>query len=159
MRNKIRFYNRLFFRIYLCIGGVLSIFSIVVGVVFINLYKQSNMDVYTSQLKLKAINVASKVTEYAAAGQYDEYLNYMDAIESMEDSSITDIWIMRNRNAENPLRKKYENVSLKKSDLTTDTKKVINKAFKNTPPWYLSLVQKSQSHSLLHVLRHRSWVL
>lgn len=93
------------------------------------LYGQSVFNDFTNQLTADAQEIADEIEEYANDGEASEYLNYMEAIESMLDSQMVDVWIMSYNKAEKKLPNKYVNVRLKYSDLSVGMKEIMDKVY------------------------------
>lgn len=129
-KQRLRFYNKLYFR-FLCILGVaFSVLVVLIGIVFMRLYDQNVFGQYTSQLKDDAGEIADKIEEYVISNESSQYLNYMDAIESVLDSQMVDVWVMRYNKAVNKLPGKYVNVSLKYSDFSDGMKEIMKAVYR-----------------------------
>ncbi len=129
MKKNIRFYNTIYFRVLLIFGIMFSLFVTITGIVFVKMYSRSVIQDYAEQLKIDAERIADSVEEYSMNDEASDYLNYMEAVESILDSQMVDVWIMPNNKADNELKPRYCNVSMRYKDLSPGMKKVINSAY------------------------------
>lgn len=134
MKKGIRFYNTIYFRVLVIFGIVFSLFVTITGIVFVKMYSRNIIQDYAEQLITDAKRIADNVEEYSISEENSDYLNYMDAVESILDSQMVDVWIMPYRKADNRLKPKYCNVKMKYKDLSGGMKKVINNACKKDSP-------------------------
>lgn len=134
MKKGIRFYNTIYFRLLVIFGVVFSLFITITGIVFVKMYSRNIIQDYAEQLTTDAKRIADNVEEYSLAEEDSAYLNYIDAVESILDSQMVDVWIMPDRKSVNKLKPKYCNVKMKYKDLSSGMKKVIQQAYKNDEP-------------------------
>lgn len=120
-------YNRLFFRVYLYYAVMLLVFAVLIGIIFIRLFEQNTMKIYSDQLKEEAHRISIRISEFI---ETDDYIDYPSYIETLQDMEASDIWIISNKDAKNPMNSKFENVNLENIDLKENKiEKIIKNAF------------------------------
>lgn len=120
-------YNKLFFRIYLYYAIMLTFFAILLGIIYLNLYKQDLMDNYTKQLQIKAESISSILTECVKTEDNESFTSYIEVLDVIETS---DVWIISNPESNNPMKKvMQENVNLVDVEIMNEQQKVLDKAF------------------------------
>ncbi len=93
MKNKIAFKLTLYF------SAALLLFSIIIGSVFISLFKNHTIQLYKADLEKRAVTIATTLSEYTSGGPgagltggrqggYGVYLRLLDEI------AMTDVWIV-----------------------------------------------------------------
>ena len=93
MKKGIRFYNTIYFRMLVIFGVVFSVLLVLVGVVFMEIYSESVIRDYEKQLITESEEIAYNVEDYAINDEPSEFVNYMDAVTSMLESQMVDVWI------------------------------------------------------------------
>lgn len=119
----------MFFRIYLYFGIILALFAVLIGFIFMNLYEQSTVDSYRQSIEEKADRISNKIAEFSMNKTKSGFSAYNEAIKSMENKQTTDIWIVSNKNAADPLEAELTNVDVSGTDLGTEIAEVLQKAF------------------------------
>lgn len=94
MKNKIAFKLTLYF------SAILLLFSIIIGSVFVTLFKQHTMELHKTDLEERAVKMASTLSSFinnpnsgmgmmgGRPGGYGAYLRFLDEI------AMTDVWIV-----------------------------------------------------------------
>ena len=131
MKKGIRFYNTIYFKMLVIFGAVFSVLLLLVGVVFMEIYSESVIRDYEKQLITESEEIAYNVEDYAINDEPSEFVNYMDAVTSMLESQMVDVWILPNYKSDNRLKKKYTNVSVKYNQLSKGMKKTVKYVFEN----------------------------
>ncbi len=131
MEKKVRFYNRLYFRIFSVFGLSASVLVLLIGVVFFKLYSINVIEGFKSQLESNAAEIANRVRYYAIEGEDSGYADYIDATQALLESQTVDVWVMSYYKAgENKLKNKYVNTSIKYKNLSPGMKSVMRKVYK-----------------------------
>ncbi len=99
--NKVRIYNRLFFKLYLNYAIMLFITALLIGLIFIRLYEDSIVKTYQDQLQTQAENISERMSQFIISGQYAEALDYV--YYSKDISGSEDIWTIPNPEAMMPM--------------------------------------------------------
>jgi len=96
--------NRIAFKLTLYFSAVLLLFAIIIGTIFITLFRDQTMKEHKSDLEARAVSIASTLSEYMSntssgsskgmmgngngIGGYGAYLRFID------DIAMTDVWIV-----------------------------------------------------------------
>lgn len=121
--------NRLFFKVYINYALVLTVFAILVGLIFMNLYENATMENYRSKMLIQANVITGKLSEAIINNESEGYLDYIQIIQELDNES--DLWTISNPNAINPMSKSLENTNLEDVVISQDTATVIEGAFHN----------------------------
>ncbi|SFR56543.1 sensor histidine kinase [Anaeromicropila populeti] len=125
----IRFYNRLFFRIFSYFAVVVSLFAVLLGFIYMKLYESGTMETYRDDLIRQAERIAFQVSDFSATEQQNEFIAYEDALYTVEDPELTDVWILANPNVQTPLADTFTNIKLSNVTLMPEYNEILNKAF------------------------------
>lgn len=109
---------------------MLTVLAVLVGLIFMNLYKTKTMDNYKYKLQNQATSIAGQLSEFIINGEEDNYIEDLDTLGKL-DPDTPDIWTISNPNAVHPLNKNLENVDLDDVKLSQDCIDVIESAFHN----------------------------
>ncbi len=101
MKNKSRF------RLLMYFSGTLLVFSLIIGLVFLHLFSQHNMNVHKAELKNRATKIAGTLAEYWAGntgqmhgrGMMGQGMGLGAYLRFIDDIAMTDVWIV-DRNLE-----------------------------------------------------------
>ncbi len=121
--------NDIVAKIYLSFTFVLVLTSLLTGIIFIRLYRQNYIRSHSGLLAKQGKKIAKRVSRFERNGHIEQFLKYSTYIDEIEGAENTDVWIMSNENAENPLAKEYTN-GISEGVLTDDMYDVINAAYK-----------------------------
>ena len=130
MKNKIAFKLTLYF------SAALLLFALIIGSVFMTLFKSHTMSLHKTDLAKRAITMADTLSEFMnntnsrmgvpGAGQgkgYGAYLRFLDQI------AMTDVWIV-DENLEVLTSRKTSNNQYSYTDLPPDAERVVKEVFK-----------------------------
>lgn len=129
-RNKVRVRNRLFFKVYINYAIMLTVFAVLLGIIYMKLYETNTMKNYKDKLRFQATSMSIRLSKTIINGEDESYLEYL-AIMNELDIENPDIYTISNPNASNPMDKDLENADLEDVDLPEDCIKVIETAFDN----------------------------
>ncbi|MDD3174661.1 MAG: ATP-binding protein [Herbinix sp.] len=101
--NKVRIYNRLFFKLYRNYALMLIITAALIGFIFMWLYQKMTMDNIVAELRSQAKAVSEETTNYIEDDNEKEYLEYLEYISSLEEVNDWDIWTYSNPKATVPM--------------------------------------------------------
>lgn len=104
--NKVRIYNRLFFKLYLNYAVMLLVTAVLICLIFMKLYQDMTMNNKIKELEQQANTISIRTTDHILSGRIDEYLEYLDNIYGINQ---WDIWTISNPNATNPMDVSMEN--------------------------------------------------
>lgn len=120
----------MFFQIYLYFGIILTLFALLIGMIFMNLYQDSIMDSYKEQLFAQAERISDQMSQLVMEEDKEGSLIYMDYLESLEGSETTDIWFLANEKAKKPMEREFTNVDIDDVPLIPEMERVIKRALK-----------------------------
>jgi len=99
-KNKPKFYNKLFFKVYMNYAMLLVLFAALLGFIYLNQYKNVYVEEFKEEKINQAINVSNKMNEYVKGMDYS---NVREQIATYADLVGGDVWIIQNINAAVPL--------------------------------------------------------
>ncbi|MGB8454917.1 MAG: ATP-binding protein [Anaerocolumna sp.] len=129
-KNKGRARSRLFLKVYINYAIMLTVLAVLVGLIFMNLYKDKTIENYKQKLLKQAASISDKLSTRINDNDDDTYREYIEILEELDTDNV-DIWTISNPNAASPMDKKLENVNLEDVTLPKDCTDVIEEAFKN----------------------------
>jgi signal transduction histidine kinase len=124
MKNKIALRLTAYFSV------VLLLSSLVIGLVFITVFRDHTMELYKSDMEQRALNIAATLSEYMNAGTshgrqqggYGTYIQFLD------DIAMADVWIV-DENLEFITAGRGGNTAYNYEDLPTDAEAVVKEVF------------------------------
>ena len=93
-------YNRLFIRTYTSFAAVITVFALLLGVLYMRMYEEATVENYEQQLTKKAQAISNRCSTYFLDNQTAEWLKYLVLLVELEG---TEIWPISNPDAEHPL--------------------------------------------------------
>lgn len=129
--NKVRVKNQLFFHVYVNYAIMLSVFAVLLGLIYMKLYETKTMDNYREKLEAQAESISKRLSKTIIYNENESYLEYLAILDEI-DIEKPDIYTISNPNAAHPMDKKtLENAPLVDGDLPNDCLRVIEAAFEN----------------------------
>ena len=98
--NKVRIYNRLFFKLYINYAAMLVVTAILICLIFMKLYIKMTMDRSLDELEYQARKVSEKAQEYIVSQKVNAFKNDIGLLENVNS---WDVWIVSNPGADNPM--------------------------------------------------------
>ncbi len=123
-------WDSLFFRIFLYFATILTVFAILLGIIFMNLYRQNTLTTYDEQLKNQGRQIANNISTYVNNNDITRYISYLFSWQEMLLIENTDLWVLSNPDAVEPLKNEFSNVALDNVNISEDMQSVISKACK-----------------------------
>lgn len=93
-------YNRLFIKTYISFAAVITIFALLLGVLYMRMYEEATVENYEQQQTKKAQAISNRCTTYFLDNQSYEWWSYLVMLSELEG---TEIWSVSNPNAARPL--------------------------------------------------------
>ena len=93
-------YNRLFIKTYTSFAAVITVFAVLLGVLYMRMYEEATVENYEQQLTKKAQAISKRCSTYFLDSQPVEWWQYLLMLSELEG---TEIWSVSNPNAVNPL--------------------------------------------------------
>lgn len=129
--NKVRIYNRLFFKLYLNYAVMLVITAGLIGLIYMFQFQTTTKNNMFAELRTQAKTVSDEASNCIKSGKADDYLTYVDTLNNVNN---WEIWTFSKPDASIQMNEKmetgdsYEDV-IKSSDYTAFVP-FINSAFK-----------------------------
>lgn len=120
-------YNRLFIKTYTSFAVVISIFAILLGVLYMRMYEQATIENFEQQLTKKAEQIAKRCSTYFIDNASVEWFNYLILLSEVDG---TEIWAVSNPEAMYPLGANMA-IGLDVSSLSEEYVEVAQCAFGN----------------------------
>ena len=119
--------NDIILRIYLSFAFVLAFTALMIGTIFLQLYQKNYLNSYTATMNRQGKAIAKRVSRFARNNKPGQFLKYSTYIDEIEKAEETDIWIVSDARAENPLGDEYINADI--NSLTEEMYQVLDGAF------------------------------
>ena len=128
--NKVRVYNRLFFKLYLNYAMMLLVTAVLICLIFMQLYKNTTMKSTREELMGQASNISEMMTmNHINTRNYSGFLEY---INNQQKIMGLDIWTISNPNAVLPMDERMETNSLEEFSVGyTEYIDLVESAFNN----------------------------
>lgn len=128
--DRFLYKNDISLRIYLSFVFILMVAVVLLGTVFIHLYQENYTRSYTILLTKQGKRIAGRVSTMYAKGKQNQYSKYSTYVDELEKAENTDVWIMSNENAAQPLSEDFTNAEMAEGDLTEEMYQVQQAAFR-----------------------------
>lgn len=131
--EKKKFHKLLFVKTCFWFAVIMTLFAVVLGLIYMRLYEQTIMDNYREETKMKAESVAKRCSTFFLQGDtagWQEYLTMLNEIEQVE------VWMISNDEAVYPLTGEY---AISRGLFTTlasyqnSYRDILNNVFHNIP--------------------------
>lgn len=110
MRNDgNRFYQKVFFRLFLCFALVVLMFAILLSVIYMKLYETDTINSFRDDLIQKADRISQMVSVYAREQDKQGFNAYNSVIGSFFDKEKTDFYIISNVDSPYALAEDFTN--------------------------------------------------
>lgn len=98
--GKIKFFNRLFVKVYFSFAAVITLFVLILGIVYLRLYENTTMESYKQQTKRQAESIAGRCSRYFLFSDSEGWMDYLILLKELNE---TEVWVISNKEAHNPL--------------------------------------------------------
>ena len=127
MLKKIkRRFNTIFFRVFGAFAVLILIFAVLLGTIFISIYRSTTENYNRQALARIANNVAVRFRDYVLDGDTDEYLEYFSSFAEFEDAEV---WSFSNPNAAVPMDTSFESTTIQAVSDQREFKRMLEGAF------------------------------
>lgn len=120
-------YNRLFIKTYISFAAVITVFALLLGVLYMRMYENAAVANYEQQLTKKAKAISGRCSTYFLDNQAYEWWSYLMLLSELEG---TEIWSVANPTAAYPLGRDMA-TNLDEDTLTGEYMEVAQVAFNN----------------------------
>ena len=93
-------YNRLFIKTYTSFAAVITVFALLLGVLYMRMYEEAAVENFEQQQTRKAQAISKRCSTYFLDNQPESWKNYLTQLSELEG---TEIWPISNPNAAYPL--------------------------------------------------------
>ncbi|HKL80571.1 MAG TPA: ATP-binding protein [Mobilitalea sp.] len=127
--NKVRIYNRLFFKLYLNYAVMLMVTAVLICLIFIKLYEDNIMKTHKEQVKKQANNISEMISIDFI---YDNADDFLTLCKNMERAFELDLWTVSNPYAVHPMDELLATNSYDEI-IGSEYEDIVNSAFQNVP--------------------------
>lgn len=121
--------NDISLRIYLSFVFILIVTVVLIGTIFIHMYRNNYTRSYTTLLTKQGKKISRRISNMYAKGKLDQFIKYSAYVDELEKAENTDVWIISNEDAPHPLPEDYTNAEMEKDDLTEEMYQIQQGAF------------------------------
>ncbi|NLK29338.1 MAG: HAMP domain-containing protein [Clostridiales bacterium] len=129
--NKVRIYNRLFYKLYANYAIMLLVTAVLICLIFMKLYYDTTMENHRDQLVKQAYKVSERMTEFIEYGRTEDFLEYLNTLIEINDM---DVWTVSNPASTNPMNESLATNSYEEfldSEIYADYAEILQSAFSN----------------------------
>ena len=105
--------RKIFWRVGIYFALALVSLTAVAGLVFTRFNRHNIMGVYKEELKSIAQSVSERVSDAVTGDDSKDFFTYLSALKDFGEFRNTDIWILANPSADEPLDEAYTNVDVR----------------------------------------------
>ncbi|HKL99709.1 MAG TPA: ATP-binding protein, partial [Mobilitalea sp.] len=127
--NKVRIYNRLFFKLYLNYAVMLMVTAVLICLIFIRLYEDNIMNTHKEQVKKQASNISEMISIDFI---YDNADDFLTLYKNMERAFELDLWTVSNPYAVHPMDELLATNSYDEI-IGSEYEDIVNSAFQDVP--------------------------
>lgn len=142
--------KKIFWRVGIYFAVALVIMTAVTGLAFTRFNRHNIMNVYKGELKSMARSISEQVTEAMVDNNSEDFSTYLSALKDFGELRDTDIWILANPSAEEPLGEEYTNVNISSLNVQEEnTRAMLNASFQGKTKSYSgydSIYEKDMMH-------------
>lgn len=121
--------NDVVLRIYTSFAFLLTLTGVLIGVIFMMLYEKNYVGSYVRLLTSQGKEISRRVSSFSFKKKPIGFAKYIAYIDEMEQAENTDVWVVTNKGAGNPLGDDYVNAQVEKTNLSKDMISVVDQAF------------------------------
>lgn len=135
--NRKKLFHRLFIKLYINYAAMLMVFAVLIGIIFINLYRHQTYASTQKQLEERAWRISQQLTDYIIDEKYDDFLEYIYRYLQMIENN--DVYTISNPYAKTPMNSKMETCSydVVQSSMPTYLD-MVDQAFDNVKSYHMS---------------------
>ena len=116
--------------IYASFAVVLVLTGLLTSYIFMQLYQKNYVESYTELLTKQGKIISKRVAGFADTGAEPEFEDYNAYVDELEQAENTDVWIIANDAAKEPLSEKYVNAMADSENVSEGTLEVLKNTFK-----------------------------
>lgn len=154
--------KKIFWRVLVYFGVVLTVFTILIGMLFTRFNRTNIIKTYKKQLGSLAASVAGQTSQAAKEGNNDKFQNYLRSIEDYAEIQDIDVWVISHLEAKEPLSDDFTNVDISSVDLPDKTRSILESAYNGKKKSYSAfdnIYEKTMLHYAVPVYNNRGYVI
>lgn len=93
-------FGGLFLRMYISFAAVIALFAVILGVLFMRMFKSATINDYQKELQTKTVNLANRCSKLNKNKQKSQWITNLITLQEVEG---LEIWLWSNKEAEEPL--------------------------------------------------------
>lgn len=121
--------NDVVLKIYTSFAFVLALTGVLIGMIFMNLYQKNYIRSYTKLLTKQGKIISRHVSRFSNNQNQAAFQKYNGYIDEIEQAENTDVWIVSNFEAEEPLKDDFINAEADEAVLSKDMVTTLEQAF------------------------------
>ena len=121
--------NDVVLKIYTSFAFVLALTGVLIGMIFMNLYQKNYIRSYTELLTKQGKIISKHVSRFSNNQKPEAFQRYNGYIDEIEQAENTDVWIVSNQTATEPLGEEFINAQADESILSKDMMTTLEEAF------------------------------
>lgn len=137
-KEKVR--HRLYAQVYVYFSAIVVIFTLLMALIFIKLYKHNSKSSYDNLLNSQVQVIAERMNRYVLTDDVEDYSVYM---EMLEDTLGADIWILSNEASSEPMNQDFVNIQVTHNEMSQEIREVLRQA-------YLGRTINMSGYSMIH---------
>lgn len=121
--------NDVVLKIYTSFAFVLALTGVLIGMIFMNLYQKNYIRSYTKLLTKQGKIISRHVSRFSNNQNQAAFQKYSGYIDELEQAENTDVWIVSNLLANEPLKEDFINAEADEEILSKDMLMTLEQAF------------------------------
>lgn len=121
--------NDVVLKIYTSFAILLTLTGVLIGLIFMMLYEKNYVRSYTNLLTKQGKSISRRVSGFVAKDKVTLFQKYNVYIDEIEQAENTDVWIVTNEKAKNPLPQEYVNAQVGETTLSKEMLQVLEAAY------------------------------
>ena len=130
--------NDVVLKIYASFAIVLVLMGVLTGFIFLNIYRENYLSSYTELLTDKGKIISKRVARFEERDKETKFANYNTYVSQLERVENTDIWVVANKNAKEPLRESFVNAVADDITVSGGTLNILEQTFEKGKVFHTS---------------------
>ena len=140
-------FNSLFVRVYFYFGIMLSLTSVMIGIIFMKLYEQNSIKSYRNDIEKEMVEIVDRTEEFIKNNENNlSVASYQEVLDSIFSG---DIYILSNPNAEHPMNTRFANVKNNDNLIKSDFEEILAKVFRGESVYQIDYMKTYRSKVLI----------
>lgn len=122
--------NDVMMRIYVSFALILGFTGVLIGLIFVTLYEKSYIGSYTELLSRQGKIIARHVAKFDQNENQKQFEKYSIYVDQLEQAENTDVWIVANPKAKEPLKEGFTNADLDAESVSDGAAEALQSVFR-----------------------------